>query len=468
MDINITKNDIIWSYVAKFFQIASGFVTLPFVLSLLSENEIGLNYLMVTISSMVALIDFGFSPQFGRNFAFICSGAKKLLKEGLDEECGSEINYKLLKTTIKTAQYVYRRLSIVALVLMLTGGTYYIYTVTDGFSIVENSLTIWIVFSISVYFNIYYSYYTGLLVGSGLIAENNQAAILSRGAQIIITIVLLYLGFGLFAIALANFLAPFLSRWYSHYHYYTKERKSKLADWEISSLEVKETFSLIWYNAKKQGLNFISTFIVTKFGIFFAGLYLTLSEVGSFGLLMQLTGILTSMGIAFYIAIEPQLISYNINNKFESLRRRFSVAIVVFYAIMILGGAVIVFLAPLLLQLIGANTQLPDKALSATYILVLTLEYNHCTFGGLIATRNTFPMIRAYLVSSFGVLVFTYIFLQFTDFGLWGLVLAEGIVQLLYNNWHWPAVACHKYKMNCFSLIRIGFKESIELIRFRH
>ncbi len=28
--------------------------------------------------------------------------------------------------------------------------------------------------------------------------------------------------------------------------------------------------------------------------------------------------------------------------------------------------------------------------------------------------------------------------MNFTDAGLWGLILAPGIVQLAYQNWKWP------------------------------
>lgn len=459
MEIEITKKDILWSYIAKFFQISSGLITLPFVLHLLSKEEVGLNYLMATVSSMVALIDFGFSPQFGRNFAFVNSGAQQLLKEGLSKSRSQEINYRLLKTTIKTAQYVYRRLSIVALILMLTVGSYYIYNVTKGFSIVDNSFIIWILFSISVYFNIYFSYYTGLLTGSGLIAENNQAAILSRFAYIVFALSFLYMGVGLFAIAIANLVAPFFSRFYAYYHYYTPELRSKLNAWNISHQEVKNTFVTIWYNAKKQGLNFISTYIVTKFGMFLAGLYLTLAEIGSFGLLMQLTSILTGISVSFYIAIEPQLISNNLNSQLDKLQKNFSMSMVVYYSIMIVGGLTIVFLAPWFLGIIRSNTQLPSGALSAVYILILGLEYNHCIFGGLIATKNTFPMIKAYLISSLGVLVLTFVFLQFTNLGLWGLVLAEGLVQIIFNNWYWPIIGCRKYSLNFIMIMKLGTSE---------
>ena len=86
MDIKITKKDILWSYIGRFFGIASSFITLPIVLHMLSPEEVGMNYLMATVSSLVGLLDFGFSPQFGRNFTYVNSGAKKLLKEGVDTE----------------------------------------------------------------------------------------------------------------------------------------------------------------------------------------------------------------------------------------------------------------------------------------------------------------------------------------------------------------------------------------------
>ncbi|MBL3945452.1 polysaccharide biosynthesis protein, partial [Bacteroides thetaiotaomicron] len=63
--MSVGKSDIIWSYIAKFLGIASGLLVLPFILNRLTAEEMGLNYLMLTIGSMVSLLDFGFSPQFG-------------------------------------------------------------------------------------------------------------------------------------------------------------------------------------------------------------------------------------------------------------------------------------------------------------------------------------------------------------------------------------------------------------------
>ena len=58
MNISLSKNDIIWGYFAQFFSIASGIITLPLILRMLSAEEIGMNYLMLTIGSLVALFWF--------------------------------------------------------------------------------------------------------------------------------------------------------------------------------------------------------------------------------------------------------------------------------------------------------------------------------------------------------------------------------------------------------------------------
>lgn len=122
MKIEIKRKDIIWSYAAKMFSIGSGFITLPLILHLLTPEEIGMNYLMLTISSMIGFLDFGFSPQFGRNFTYVSSGAQKLKRQGIEENINGNVNYHLLATMIKTAKFVYRRLAIVSLLLMLIGG----------------------------------------------------------------------------------------------------------------------------------------------------------------------------------------------------------------------------------------------------------------------------------------------------------------------------------------------------------
>ena len=81
--IKITKKDVLWSYFAQIFTVASGLITLPLILKLLSAEEIGMNYLMLSLGALVSLFDFGFTPQFSRNIAYVFTGAQVLQKEGV-------------------------------------------------------------------------------------------------------------------------------------------------------------------------------------------------------------------------------------------------------------------------------------------------------------------------------------------------------------------------------------------------
>lgn len=76
--IKISKADIIWNYIAQFFSLTSGLITLPLILKMLTVEEIALNYIFLTISSLVLLFDFGFSPQFSRNVSYVYGGAQSL------------------------------------------------------------------------------------------------------------------------------------------------------------------------------------------------------------------------------------------------------------------------------------------------------------------------------------------------------------------------------------------------------
>ncbi len=454
-NIVITKSDIIWSYVAKFFSLATNIIVLPFVLHLLSAEEVGMNYLMLTISGIVMLIDFGFGPQFGRNFTYVNSGANELLKEGVQQNATGEINYHLLAVLLKTARKVYQIMSLIAFVFMLTFGTVYIYYVTDGFNNVENSLWIWIIFSVSTFFNIYYAYYTTLLIGSGMMAESAKAMMLSRIVYLGLSIILLYTGCGLFSIVIANLIAPFAQRIYCYKVYFTDELRKK-TDIFITKTELKNTFNTIWYNAKKLGINNLGAYAINKFGMFLVGLYLALDIVGSYGLLIQLTTVITGVASIMLTTYMPKFSSYRVTGRINELKKLFSFTVTIFWFIIIVGGIIIVLLGGPLLNLIGSQTVLPEKSLCAVYVLICALEANHSNFATLITTKNEVPFVAAGLLSGGLIALLTFLELQFTTWGLWGVVAVQGLVQLAYNNWYWPRWVMKDLSMSFGQMIKEG------------
>lgn len=455
-NIDISRKDIAWSYTAKFFSLATSLIIMPFVLHMLSPEEVGMNYLMATVSSIVMLIDFGFGPQFGRNFSYVSSGAQALLKEGVEHNESGEVNYRLLAVLLKTARKVYSRLSLAALAIMLTAGTAYIYFVTDGFVTVSGSLWIWLIYSVSVFFNFYYSYYTTLLTGSGMIAESSKATILTRVVQIVLNVTMLYMGFGLFSVVIANLLAPFVQRFYCYKVYFTPELKAKTA-FEITKEEISETFRTIWYNARRMGINLVGSYAINKLGLFLVGLFLPLAVSGSFGLLIQLSTIISGVAVILANSYMPVFSNYRVTGQTEELKGLFSFSMLVYWVIIIAGTLAVVFLGEPALSLIHSKTHLPAASLCAVYLIIVALEGNHGLFATLITTKNQVPFVEAGLISGGIIALLTFLSLKFTSLGLWGVVLVQGIVQLCYNNWYWPRWVLKDLDVSLPRFVQYGF-----------
>lgn len=464
--MRVSRRDVFWGYFAQFFSLASGLIVLPAILRLLSTEEVGMNYLMLTVSSMVTLFDFGFAPQFGRNITYVLSGAQELKKEGIDESLRDdrEINYHLLANMIATAKYVYKRLAFLVLFVMLSLGSLYIYKVTNGFTNIHNSLFIWIIFSFSTFFNIYFTYYSSLLTGSGKIMEAQKANLFSKFTYVLFVLLFLKIGFGLMGVVLANLLSPFVNRYLSYKWFYTKELKAELNPIVITEKEKKDLFLIIWHNAKKLGLVFIGSHAITRLSMFLAGLYLSLSEIGTFGLMIQLFGIVNIVSGTIINIQQPVFSSLRVKSDNETLLSKFSMSLLTYYFFFICGSICLIFIGNNILDLLNSRTPLPSVIVLTFYSIVLLLEGNHSYFATMIVTKNNVPFVNAALLSGSLIVILSYISLQFTTFGIIGLIIVQGSVQLAYNNWRWPIYVLKEFQISIIAFFRMGLLESKRIL----
>lgn len=461
MEIKVNKKDVVWGYITMAFNYGTGLFTLPFILSMLSAEEVGMNYLMLTISNLVILADFGFSQQFGRNLTYILSGAQSLQKEGISGVKLGAINYQLVATLIKTAKFVYLRMSLLVLAGMLTLGTIYIYHVTQGFTNIPNSLLVWLLFSVSTFFNFYYKYYTTLLTGSALMMEYNKSCIYSKIVYIAICVGMLFLGCGLMSVVVANFISPFVQRYYSYISFYTDEIKDGLRGQVVTAKDIREMTSTLWFNAKKLGIIFVGQYGISQSGIFFSGLFLSLEEVAAYGLMMQLiNNILCSISKSLFNSISPLFSKDTINHDISQLIRHFSLGNFIFWCIFIVGSLMVIFVAPPVLDLIHSNSHLPSTLVMLVFSIDALLDYNHANFTYILTAQNRFPFVKADLITGMAVVLINLATLYFTDWGLLGLVLGRLCVMLAYNDWKWPTVICRELNVPITIFVKVGYQET--------
>lgn len=460
MSISVNKKDVLWGYIAQFFSIGTGLITLPLILNRLSSEEVGFNYILLSVGALVSLCDFGFAPQFGRNITYVLSGARRLKPEGLDSESVRDgVDYHLLLTVIKTAQNVYKYISAAVLLLLLSVGTIYINHVTHGFSNVNNALLIWLTYSVSVFFNIYFKYYSSLLVGSAKIVESKKALIVSRSVYIVLCYVLLLCGVGLLSVVISNFIAPFIERFLSYRWFYTKEMKEKLRDIKVEKSEIRSTFNTIWFTSKWLGLNMLGSYAYNQSGTFISGLFLSLDQVASYGLMLQFFNIISSFSGTLIVTMQPNFCAYHLTNNKERLSKEFSMGIIILWCIYILGVIGVAFVIPPCLRLIGSNSVLPQTYLVVFFGIEALLHDNHAQCGTYISTKNKVPFVIPSLITGFFVIVFTLVFLKYFSLGILGIILARFIVEIAYNHWKWPVWVLNDLELNTLNFIRNGFEE---------
>ena len=132
---NIGKRDIAWSYAATIFTVGAGVLLLPFILSKMSAETVGIWNIFQTITALVMLLDFGFRPSFARNVSYIFSGVKALQVNGVASvEGNGEVDYSLLKGTLRAMQQFYRWIALAVFVLLATGGTAYFYFILQKYT----------------------------------------------------------------------------------------------------------------------------------------------------------------------------------------------------------------------------------------------------------------------------------------------------------------------------------------------
>lgn len=461
--LKITRREIFLSYFAQFLSMASGIIVLPFMLKYLHSNELGYYYIMLSIGSLVSLFDFGFTPQFSRSITYILSGARELTKEGINdivEISETNINEKLFINMILTSKNVFNKIGLYAIITMLTFGLAYVYYITLGFNTIEYSLLIWLIFSFSIYFNIKFSYYSALLLGRGQILESKLVIIFSKISYLLFVIISFIFGYGLIGLVIANLIQPFVLRFFSKKYFFDSKIKKMLLKYSITKYEINELFKVVWFNSKKMGLVFLGSYAISKLSIFLSGLYFSLEEVASYGLMLQLFSILNAVSSTFFSINQPRFSSLRIKQKKNTLLEEFAFSMIVYYSIYFLGILSIFLLLPDILSVMDSNTQLPSNLILIIYSIVILLEGNHSNFATIITTRNDVPFVIPSLISGAFIAILSFISLEFFKQGILGLVLIQGIVQLLYSNWKWPKVVLYEFNISFMKFVKIGINVS--------
>jgi len=437
---HIGKREIAWSYAGTAFMIGAGVLLLPFILHKMPQETVGIWNIFQTITALVLLLDFGFRPSFARNISYIFSGVKTLQKDGVAHTTSdAEVDYGLLKGTLKAMQYFYRWMALAVFGLLATVGTLYFWYILQKYSgDRQDAMIAWVLLIAINCYNLYTMYYDSLLTGKGYVKRNQQINMLGQTVYISLAIGLIYAGMGLTAIVASQLISAVIRRVLTYRVFFTQELKMRLKDVEAQA--PKMILDAITPNAVKIGMTQLGGFLVNKSSILIGSAFLTLEQVACFGITMQVMDILARCATVFYQSYMPKLAQCRAEQDLIGLKRYYLLCTGSLWAVYAAGGILWIFLGEWALNLIGSQTHFVPISMLLVMMLISTLEHNHAVSAGFIMADNKIPFFIPSLASGAATVLLLWIFLGPLEMGMWGLILAPGIAQLAYQNWKWPSV----------------------------
>jgi len=488
----LTWSNLSWGFLAQGLNIGTGLLLLPMILRYLKPDEIGLWFVFMSLAGLAQLLELGFQPTIARNVAYIYGGAQKLDAQGYSiADTEEPLNIDLLKKLFVAARRIYWIVSLLALVVLAIIGSGYISTllapnmsaeqlidlwkeicnidltrrecwVGDACSPLQRhfimSIMAWLLFSAGYVVNYYFGYYNGFLQGRGDVTSANQVVVASRFTLIVLAGLLLFLGYGLIGVGFASLCSSVISRILARKLFWRGGGAVTAALKQTSTSEPNALIKILWPNARKLGWVFLGAFLITRANVLIASSFLGLAEAGSYGLTLQILSAFISISTVVLNLQLPHINSDQVCGRYEKIVERFGKSLATGWLIFGAEVATLFVFGNTFLDLIGSRADLLEPNLLALFAVIMFLEMNHSFFSNYLTTFNEIPFVRAALVSGVGIVTASVLTISVFHLGAWGLVLSQGVIQILYNNWKWPMVAARKMNHSFAYVVASGFK----------
>lgn len=423
---------------ARALEAAGGLLLLPLIVTRFSPAEVGVWYIFLTLQGLIVLLDFGFQPTIARAFAAAFGGAKMLMREGLHADSQSAPNHALAGEIIHVARRLYALLALAVIGVTTSLGLGFLWFLIqrDGLSI-ATVLPAWLAFALAIGTTVYLMWVSPLLAGSGKMTANYGFLLTGKLTFIATASALLLGGMGLLALPIATFAAALAGRLVA---------QPFLADIVRPALQAcpacrdPELLSVLWHNASRMGVVSASSFIITRANIFVVSVFAGLAASASYAISLQLLTALMAVALLPSQITMPRLVAARLAGDKTLLKQILQLTTVLAAAIFAAGLLFVLIAAAPLLAWVGSTVELLPTKLLALLGVVLLLETNHVNSALMIATTNVIPFVRSAVISGLAVAVLA-ILAASLGFGLQGVILAQGVVQLAYNNWRWPLTA---------------------------
>ena len=464
--MKLTNKDYLWSYIGVFLSLFANVVMAPFVMYYLDPDSFGLWGIFQSLAAITVLFDFGFSTTFARNINYCWNGAETLEKTGASYSTQREPNFYLMKKAMSACKLVFLIISGTALILLLSLGSFYILHISRGIQSREPIIA-WLIYAAAIFMNLYFGYYSSFLKGVGAISDVNKVTVYSKLAQISVTFILLFFGFGLIGTAVAYITYGTLFRLLAKRKFFQFKGIGiglKGVTVRVPVRELFDMFLIVWHNAWREGLVSLSNYFANQACTVICSLYLPLAQTGAYSLAVHLATAVSQVSSAMYSANQPVLQSAFIRNDKIKVRRTMSLIVVSFVFLNILGLLAVIIAGLPILSLIRPNVIVGNDVMLGIGLYQFMLKFRNC-YTSYFSCTNRIIYVKAFIVSAALCVAFSFITMGCLVWGVWGLIFSQIASQSVYNIWHWPIKAHKDMELSPREMLIFGVDECSQIIK---
>jgi O-antigen/teichoic acid export membrane protein len=438
----VSRSAVSWSLIAAALRFGSALLLLPLILWRVPSEELGLWYVFISLGALAALMDFGFAHTVTRSAGYLWAGSRMLLPFGIDlpdslvktDIVGKPIqpppNLPMFSNLVASLRVYYLAAGGLLFLLLTTAGGAWIWHKSLGLAQAHSIHLAFFAYAMGVSLGFANSLWPSLLAGIDAVKEAQQITAACLLAYFSLAAAGLLAGLGVWALVLGTIVAGLAERLLGRTVFY------RLVPLQPGKFEVS-VLRVLWPSAWRTAAVGLGAFMIFQANILICSAFLDLRTTASYGLSLQAVTLLAGVSSIWVRVRLPAINQLRAQGMVERIpgifRRRIVFALLTFSA----AAAALLSLGRPLLELLNTRTQLLPTALLATLLLIQMLEMHHSLYGELVYSENFNPFVKPALISGLAIIILSVLLTP--RFGVWGMLVASGLVQLCFNNW-WPVL----------------------------
>lgn len=374
-----------WTFYAQMARLISGFAFIGLLARTLPSEMLGTWYIFVSLFGVASLVEMGLGQVIGRHAAYLKA----------DYDLGRISCADFLKFA-KVGERIYLFLAITIGVIVIPAGLWWL-----GYRRAEWDISVtlglaWLVYVGGGMSTIIGTYYAALLNGAGQMWQTQRAAIFAAGVSVAVLLFLLLFPAMLLIPAIAMLLSQLLVVVLVRRALFKLDiTRAAILFNGTDLIDTAGTLRNIAKDAAKMFVIMVSYQLLTNGFVLVLSKYLSQQEIGSYGLTMQLIGVVMSLSMIWSQSNFFEMAATRQSGDTAVLRKIFLSGLVRALGVAFLGMVGVFLFASSFLVLLGSKTGLLQPLLLAVVSGSALLEFSLTQFSQLLIARG--DMRVAYL-----------------------------------------------------------------------